>query len=81
MAGGITVYGVTWCPDCKRVKKLLGEHQIPGHGSILMGTSMPCICRKSQTAENIPFLPCSSPTAAYSLSRPMPKGTPMQFPQ
>ena len=25
---GITVYGVTWCPDCSRVKKLLGESQI-----------------------------------------------------
>jgi len=25
----ITVYGVTWCPDCIRIKKLLGENQIP----------------------------------------------------
>jgi thioredoxin reductase (NADPH) len=29
MAEEITVYGATWCPDCKRVKKLLGEYQIP----------------------------------------------------
>ncbi len=41
MAEGITVYGVTWCPDCKGVKKILGEYQIPGHGTIRMMTSMP----------------------------------------
>jgi thioredoxin reductase (NADPH) len=29
MAEAITVYGASWCPDCRRVKKLLGEHQIP----------------------------------------------------
>lgn len=25
----ITVYGTTWCPDCKRSKQFLGEHRIP----------------------------------------------------
>ncbi|MEJ2726741.1 MAG: glutaredoxin domain-containing protein [Deltaproteobacteria bacterium] len=25
----ITVYGASWCPDCKRSKQFLGEHQIP----------------------------------------------------
>lgn len=25
----ITVYGTYWCPDCRRSKQLLGEHQIP----------------------------------------------------
>ena len=25
----ITVYGAPWCPDCKRSKQFLGEHQIP----------------------------------------------------
>jgi thioredoxin reductase (NADPH) len=25
----ITVYGATWCPDCKRAKKFFGEHRIP----------------------------------------------------
>jgi len=25
----ITVYGAYWCPDCRRSKQLLGEHQIP----------------------------------------------------
>jgi len=24
----ITVYGATWCPDCKRAKKFFGEHRI-----------------------------------------------------
>jgi len=26
---GITVYGAHWCPDCRRSKVFLGEHQIP----------------------------------------------------
>jgi thioredoxin reductase (NADPH) len=26
---GITVYGTYWCPDCRRSKQFLGEHQIP----------------------------------------------------
>lgn len=26
---GITVYGAHWCPDCRRSKQFLGEHQIP----------------------------------------------------
>ena len=25
----ITVYGAYWCPDCRRSKQFLGEHQIP----------------------------------------------------
>jgi len=25
----ITVYGAHWCPDCRRSKMFLGEHQIP----------------------------------------------------
>jgi thioredoxin reductase (NADPH) len=25
----ITVYGAHWCPDCRRAKQFLGEHQIP----------------------------------------------------
>jgi thioredoxin reductase (NADPH) len=25
----ITIYGATWCPDCKRAKKFFGEHRIP----------------------------------------------------
>ncbi len=25
----ITVYGAYWCPDCRRAKQFLGEHQIP----------------------------------------------------
>jgi thioredoxin reductase (NADPH) len=25
----ITVYGAHWCPDCRRSKQILGEHQIP----------------------------------------------------
>jgi thioredoxin reductase (NADPH) len=25
----ITVYGAPWCPDCRRSKQFLGEHQIP----------------------------------------------------
>jgi len=24
----VTVYGATWCPDCKRAKKFFGEHRI-----------------------------------------------------
>ena len=24
----ITVYGAHWCPDCRRSKQFLGEHQI-----------------------------------------------------
>ncbi len=28
---GITVYGAHWCPDCRRSKVFLGEHQIPYH--------------------------------------------------
>ena len=27
--GSITVYGAYWCPDCRRSKQFLGEHQIP----------------------------------------------------
>ncbi len=27
----ITVYGAYWCPDCRRSKQFLGEHQIPYH--------------------------------------------------
>lgn len=27
----ITVYGTYWCPDCRRSKQFLGEHQIPYH--------------------------------------------------
>ena len=26
---GITIYGAYWCPDCRRSKQFLGEHQIP----------------------------------------------------
>ena len=25
----ITVYGAHWCPDCRRSKQFLSEHQIP----------------------------------------------------
>ena len=25
----ITIYGAYWCPDCRRSKQFLGEHQIP----------------------------------------------------
>ena len=25
----ITLYGTPWCPDCRRSKQFLGEHQIP----------------------------------------------------
>ena len=25
----ITLYGAHWCPDCRRSKTVLGEHQIP----------------------------------------------------
>ena len=25
----IVVYGAHWCPDCRRSKQFLGEHQIP----------------------------------------------------
>lgn len=27
----ITIYGAYWCPDCRRSKQFLGEHQIPYH--------------------------------------------------
>lgn len=27
--GSITVYGTTWCPDCRRAKQFLGEHRVP----------------------------------------------------
>jgi thioredoxin reductase (NADPH) len=27
----ITVFGAYWCPDCRRSKQFLGEHQIPYH--------------------------------------------------
>ena len=26
---GITLYGAHWCPDCRRSKQFLGEHQVP----------------------------------------------------
>jgi thioredoxin reductase (NADPH) len=26
---GITLYGAHWCPDCRRSKQFMGEHQIP----------------------------------------------------
>ncbi len=29
MKPAITVYGAHWCPDCRRSKQFLGEHQIP----------------------------------------------------
>jgi thioredoxin reductase (NADPH) len=29
MQPDITVYGAYWCPDCRRSKQFLGEHQIP----------------------------------------------------
>ncbi|MCE2468339.1 MAG: hypothetical protein J4G06_10045, partial [Caldilineaceae bacterium] len=25
----LTVYGAFWCPDCRRAKSFLGDHQIP----------------------------------------------------
>ena len=25
----IKVYGATWCPDCRRAKKFLGERRVP----------------------------------------------------
>src|SRR5438067_1277408 len=28
-ADGIFMYGTTWCQDCKRAKKFLGEHRVP----------------------------------------------------
>ena len=28
MTNKITVYSTVWCPDCKRAKKFLDEHQI-----------------------------------------------------
>ncbi|MEM7345366.1 MAG: glutaredoxin domain-containing protein, partial [Chloroflexota bacterium] len=28
MESGITVYGAYWCPDCRRSKRFLSEHQI-----------------------------------------------------
>jgi len=30
-APNITIYGAYWCPDCRRSKQFLGEHQIPYH--------------------------------------------------
>src|SRR3954447_13221927 len=27
-ANGLTMYGTTWCQDCKRAKKFLGEHRV-----------------------------------------------------
>lgn len=30
-SSNITVYGALWCPDCRRAKQFLGEHQIPYH--------------------------------------------------
>jgi thioredoxin reductase (NADPH) len=27
----ISLYGARWCPDCRRCKQFLGEHQIPYH--------------------------------------------------
>jgi thioredoxin reductase (NADPH) len=27
----ISLYGAHWCPDCRRCKQVLGEHQIPYH--------------------------------------------------
>lgn len=27
----MTIYGAHWCPDCRRSKQFLGEHQIPYH--------------------------------------------------
>ncbi len=27
----ITIYGAYWCPDCRRAKQFLSEHQIPYH--------------------------------------------------
>jgi thioredoxin reductase (NADPH) len=27
-SSNLTVYGTTWCPDCKRAKKFFGEHRI-----------------------------------------------------
>ena len=29
MSSDITVYGACWCPDCRRSKRFLNEHQIP----------------------------------------------------
>jgi thioredoxin reductase (NADPH) len=29
MAENLTVYGAYWCPDCRRSKRFLSEHQIP----------------------------------------------------
>lgn len=29
MPNKITVYSVTWCPDCRRAKKFLDERHIP----------------------------------------------------
>ena len=26
---GLRVYGTGWCPDCRQVRKLLGEHRVP----------------------------------------------------
>ena len=29
MAEKIIMYSTDWCPDCRRAKRILGEHQIP----------------------------------------------------
>jgi len=28
-SNSVVVYGTVWCPDCKRVKKFLGEQRVP----------------------------------------------------
>ena len=30
-APSLTVYGATWCPDCRRAKKVLQRHRVPFH--------------------------------------------------
>jgi thioredoxin reductase (NADPH) len=29
MAEGIVIYGASWCPDCRRAKKFLGDQRVP----------------------------------------------------
>lgn len=29
MSDKITIYGATWCPDCRRAKQFFGEHRVP----------------------------------------------------